>query len=89
MYELISTIITYAIPVTFLISPIIALICGFVRVSRYNDAKLQRVMKPESYTDEDMKDFKKSIISAFITALVLTIIVIATILLFYEAMTHM
>ena len=89
MSELIEIFAIMAIPITFLISPIIALVCGIVRISKYNDAKLQKIIKPDSYTDEDINDLKKSVIASFITALVLAIIVIAIILLFGQEMVYM
>lgn len=89
MSELIEIFAIMAIPITFLISPIIALVCGIVRISKYNDAKLQKIIKPDSYTDEDINDLKKSVIASFITALVLEIIVIAIILLFDREMAYM
>ncbi len=89
MAELIEIFIVLAIPVTFLISPIIALICSIVRVSRYNDAKLQHTMNPDSYTEEDLNNLKKSVTATFITALVLAIIVAVIILLFGQNITYM
>ena len=89
MAEWIEIFAIMAIPITFLISPIIALVCGIVRFSKYNDAKLQKIIKPDSYTDEDINDLKNSVIASFITALVLAIIVIAIILLFDREMAYM
>ena len=74
---------------SFFLSPIIALICGIVRTSKYNDAKLQRIIKPDSYTDENIKDLKKSVIVTFITALVLAIIVVSVLILFADDLVYM
>ncbi len=89
MAEWIEFFAILAIPIAFLASPVIALICGIVRVLKYNDAKLQKVINPDSYTDEDINDLKKSVIATFITSLVLAIIVIAIILLFTQEITYM
>ena len=40
----------------------------------YRNAKLERIMKPENYTDEDMKDMKKGVTTSFIVATVVTVI---------------
>ncbi|MBR2455168.1 MAG: hypothetical protein IKB36_03855 [Clostridia bacterium] len=89
MFELIATLILLAPPAIFFLSPIIALVFGFVRISKYNNAKISRAMNPDSYTDEDIKDFKKAIITAFVTALVLGFIVVTIIILLGDEITYM
>ena len=89
MFELIAAFILLVVPAIFFISPIIALIFGFVRISKYNNAKISRAMNPDSYTDEDMKDFKKAIVAAFVTALVLGFIVVTIIVLLGDEITYM
>ena len=89
MADLIGIFIMSAIFISFFLSPIIALICGIVRASKYNDAKLQHIIKPDSYTDEDIKDLKKSVIATFITALVLAIIVVSILILFADDLVYM
>ncbi len=89
MFELIPIFVFFAAIAVFLLSPVIALIVGFVRVSKYNDAKYSRAMNPDNYTNEDMKDFKKAIIAAFVAALVLTIVVVAVVILFGDDIVYM
>ena len=89
MYDLIATIAIMAIPVVFLFSPLTALVVGIIRVVKYNEAKQQIIQNPDSYTDEDITALKKSAVAAFITSLILAIIVVAIIILFAEAITYM
>ncbi len=89
MLELIPIIVLFAAVAAFVLSPIISLIIGFVRVSRYTDAKYSRAMNPDSYTDEDMKDLKKSIVISFVAAVVLAVVVIAAAVLFGDELTYM
>lgn len=89
MLELIPIIVLFVAIATFVLSPIIALIVGFVRISRYTDAKYSRAMNPDSYNDEDMKDLKKSIAISFIAAVVLAVVVIAAAVLFGDELTYM
>lgn len=89
MLELIPIIVPFVAIATFVLSPIIALIVGFVRISRYTDAKYSRAMNPDSYNDEDMKDFKKSIVISFVAAVVLAVVVIAAAVLFGDELTYM
>lgn len=89
MLEMIPIIVLLAPVAAFVLSPIISLIVGFVRVSQYTDAKYSRAMKPDSYTDEDMKDFKKSIVISFVAAIVLAVVVITAAVLFREELNYM
>lgn len=89
MYELIEMFAILALPVTFLFSPVIALIVSIVRVVKYHKVKQQYIENPDNYTDEDIKDYKKSVVVAFITSFILAIIVIAIIALFAEEITYM
>lgn len=89
MYELIEMFAILALPVTFLFSPVIALIVSIVRVVKYHKVKQQYIENPDSYTYEDITALKKSAVAAFITSLILTIIVVAIIILFSEAITYM
>ena len=78
-----------AIPVTFMISPIIALIFGIVRLVKYNNAKKQQTVNPDCYTDEEIKNIKKSLITAFVTSIILAIVVMSVIYLLNDAIAHM
>ncbi len=89
MYELIGTFAILALPVTFLFSPVIALIVSIVRVVKYHKVKQQYIENPDNYTYEDITALKKSAVAAFITSLILTIIVVAIIALFAEEITYM
>ena len=89
MFELIPVFAFFAAIAVFLFSPLIAIVIGIVRIAKYNSAKSLRAMNPDSYTDEDMKDFKKSIIAAFVTALVLGFVVISVVILLGEDITYM
>ncbi len=89
MFELIPIFAFLAAIAIFLLSPIIALIVGFVKVSRYNDAKYYRATNPDSYTDEDMKNLKKAIVISFVAAIVLAIVVVAAAVLFGDELTYM
>lgn len=89
MTDVIGLVASSIIPVTFMISPLIALLFGIVRVVKYNNAKKQRSLNPDSYTDEEMKIIKKSIITAFVSSIVLTVVVISVILLINDAITYM
>ena len=89
MDDLIGIFLMDAVFISFFLSPIIALICGIVRASKYNDAKLKQKMKPDSYTDEDIKDMKKGVIISFVVAIVLTVILTGTTYLLNTAITYM
>ena len=89
MDDLIGIFLMDAVFISFFLSPIIALICGIVRASKYNDAKLKQIMKPDSYTDEDIKDMKKGVITSFVVAIVLTVILTGTTYLLNTAITFM
>lgn len=89
MDEIIEIVFLSAVPITFLISPIIALLFGIVRVVKYNNAKKQQITNPDCYTDEEIKDIKKSVITAFITAIILAVVVISVIFLLNDAITYM
>ncbi len=69
--------------------PIIAFIVSFYKLSQYRDAKLQRIIKPENYTDEDIKDMKKGVITSFVVAIVLTVVLTGTSYLLNAAITYM
>ena len=70
-------------------APIIAIIVSFYKLSQYRNAKLERIMKPENYTDEDMKDMKKGVTTSFIVATVVTVINIIILKLLGDAITYM
>lgn len=97
MYEIVDEFISdiiegvalSAIPVTFMISPIIALIFGIVRLVKYSNAKKQQTINPDCYTDEELKNIKKSVITAFVTSIILAIVVISVIYLLNDAITYM
>ena len=89
MTDIIEAIALSIIPVTFMISPLIALLFGIVRVVKYNNAKKERSLNPDSYTDEEMKIIKKSVITAFVSSIILTVVVISVILLINDAITYM
>lgn len=80
--DIIPMIIYYGIPV-------IAIIVAICKLSQYQDAKLKRIMKPESYTDEDMQEMKKGVVTAFVVAIVLAIIVFGIAALFASAIMYM
>lgn len=82
IFGIIPMVIYYCIP-------IIAIIVAIYKFSKYQDAKLQRIIKPESYTDEDIKDMKKGVITAFIVALVLVIILYGIAALLASAFMYM
>ena len=89
MTDIIEAIALSIIPVTFMISPLIALLFGIVRVVKYNNAKKERSLNPDSYTDEEMKIIKKSVITAFVSSIILTVVVISVIFLINDAITYM
>ncbi len=89
MTDIIEAVASSIIPVTFMISPLIALLFGIVRVVKYNNAKKERSLNPDSYTDEEMKIIKKSVITAFVSSIILTVVVISVILLINDAITYM
>lgn len=89
MTDIIEAVALSIIPVTFMISPLIALLFGIVRVVKYNNAKKERSLNPDSYTDEEMKIIKKSVITAFVSSIILTVVVISVILLINDAITYM
>ncbi len=89
MDDIISTIIGIIPMVLFYGIPIIAIIVAIYKFSKYRDAKLQQIIKPESYTDEDMKDMKKGVIIAFVVALVLVTIIFGIAALFASAIMYM
>lgn len=80
--EIIAIVIYYGIP-------IIAIIVAISKASQYQDAKLKRIMKPESYTDEDIQEMKKGVIIAFVVATVLSVIVFGITALFASAIMYM
>lgn len=69
--------------------PIIAFVVSFYKLSQYRDAKLQRIIKPENYTDEDIKNMKKGVITSFVVAIVLTVVLTGTTYLLDTAITYM
>ena len=79
--------------IVFLLSyygcPIIAFIVSFYKLSQYRDAKLQRIIKPENYTDEYIKEMKKGVITSFVVAIVLTVVLTGTTYLLNTAITYM
>lgn len=89
MTDIIEAVALSIIPVTFMISPLIALLFGIVRLVKYNNAKKERSLNPDSYTDEEMKIIKKSVITAFVSSIILTVVVISVILLINDAITYM
>ena len=89
MYDAIEAVVLSAIPVTFMISPIIALIFGIVRLVKYSNAKKQQTINPDCYTDAELKNIKKSVITAFVTSIILAIVVISVIYLLNDAITYM
>lgn len=89
IFDIIEGIALSAIPVTFMISPIIALIFGIVRLVKYNNAKKQQTVNPDCYTDEEIKNIKKSLITAFVTSIILAIVVMSVIYLLNDAIAHM
>lgn len=89
MTDIIEAVALSIIPVTFMISPLIALLFGIVRVVKYNNAKKERSLNPDSYTDEEMKIIKKSVITAFVSSIILTVVVISVIFLINDAITYM
>lgn len=70
-------------------SPIIAFIVSFYKLSQYRDAKLTSIIKPESYTDEDLKDMKKGVIISFVVAIALTTVLMGTLVLLGNAIAYM
>ena len=80
--DIIPMVIYYGIP-------IVAIIVSICKLSQYQDAKLKRIMKPESYTDEDLKDMKKGVITAFVVAFVLAVIIFGIAALFASALMYM
>ena len=80
--DIIPMVIYYGIP-------IVAIIVAICKLSQYQDAKLKRIMKPESYTDEDMQEMKKGVVTAFVVAIVLAIIVFGIAALFASAIMYM
>ncbi len=89
MDEIMNTLIGYLPVVIFFGCPIIAFIVSFYKLSQYRDAKLQRIIKPENYTDEDIKDMKKGVITSFVVAIVLTVILTGTTYLLNAAIAYM
>lgn len=70
-------------------SPIIAIIVSFYKLSQYRDAKLNSIIKPESYTDEELKDMKKGVIISFVVAITLTVVLMGTLVLLGNAIAYM
>ena len=70
-------------------TPIIAIIVSFYKLSQYRNAKLNRILKPEWYTDEDIQDMKKGVTISFIVATVITVINIIILKLLDDAITYM
>lgn len=69
--------------------PIIAIIVSFYKLSQYRDAKLNSIIKPESYTDEELKDMKKGVIISFVVAITLTVVLLGTLVLLSSAIAYM
>lgn len=92
MDDILSTLISYLsyLPVViFFGSPIIAIIVAISRLSQYQDAKLQQIIKPGSCTDEDIKDMKKGVVTSFTVALVLLAVVGGLTALFAMSIAYM
>ncbi len=70
-------------------APIIAIIVSFYKLSQYRNAKLQRIIKPESYTDKDVKDMKKGVATSFIVSTILTVVNLTILTLLGNAIAHM
>lgn len=70
-------------------SPLIAIIVSFYKLSKYRDAKLTYILKPESYTDEDIKDMKKGVIISFVVSVVLIVVITSILILLGNAIAYM
>lgn len=70
-------------------SPIIAFIVSFYKLSKYRNARLDHVLKPDSYTDEDIKDMKKGVITSFVVSIVLVVVVTSILTLLGNAIAYM
>lgn len=70
-------------------APIIAIIVSFYKLSQYRNAKLNRILKPDWYTDKDIKDMKKGVTTSFIVAIILTVVNLTALVLLNDAIAHM
>lgn len=70
-------------------SPIIAFIVSLYKLSKYRDAKLNRIINPEYYTYEEIKDMKKSVIISFVVTTILTVVLVSILVLLGNAISYM
>lgn len=70
-------------------SPIIAVIILFYKLFKYRNAKLNSIIKPELYTDEDIKDMKKGVIVSFVVAVTLSAVTTGILILLGNAISYM
>lgn len=70
-------------------SPIIAFIVSFYKLSKYRDAKLNRIINPDYYTDDEIKDMKKGVIVSFVVATILIIVIMSILVLLGNAISYM
>ncbi len=89
MYDIAGSVMGILFIFIFYGSPIIAFIVSFYKLSQYRNAKLESILKPEWYTDEDIKDMKKGVIISFVVAIVLTVVLMSTLYLLNKEIAYM
>lgn len=70
-------------------SPIVAFIVSFYKLSKYRDAKLNRIINPDCYTNDEIKDMKKGVIVSFVVATILMIVIMSILVLLGNAISYM